>query len=325
MAERLVVTAYAVGWRLVRMMPARPAYLLFSLLAQFAWLRQGPGVRRLEANLARVVPDASPLRLKMLVRKGMHSYMRYYCDAFRLPDWSSEYLLATCRAENDGPVRQALADGRGVVMALSHSGNWDHAGAWSTLALARVTTVAERLRPEELFQRFLHFRQQLGMEILPLTGGGDVFGTLVRRLRKGGFVPLLADRDLTATGVPVRLFGEQARMATGPASLALVTGAALFPVTIHYERLPPSAPARWGSVVHFHPEVPVPAEGDHAERIARMMQGCADALAEGIAAHPEDWHMLQRVFVADWVEIHGEAPAAPAAESSRRSGSGPGR
>jgi KDO2-lipid IV(A) lauroyltransferase len=306
MGERLVVWAYSAGWRLVRLLPARSAYLLFSLFAQFAWLRQGPGVRRLEANLARVVPGASAMKLKMLARKGMHSYARYWCDAFRLQDWTPEYILATCRAENDEPVRQALAEGRGVVMALPHSGNWDHAGAWSTLALARVTTVAERLRPEELFQRFVHFRQQLGMEILPLTGGGDVFGTLVRRLRKGGFVPLLADRDLTATGVPIRFFGEQARMASGPAALALVTGAALYPVSIRYERLPASAPARWGIVVHFHPEVRPPAEGGHAEKIAAMTQACADALAEGIAAHPEDWHMLQRVFVADWVEIPGD-------------------
>lgn len=305
MRDRLIVLAYSTGWRLVRALPARPAYLIFSLLAEFTWLRQGRGVRQLEANLSRVLPDASPMRLKAMSRKGMHSYLRYWCDAFRLADWSTEYILATCRAENDGPVRAHLAQGRGVVMALAHSGNWDHAGAWSTLALSRVTTVAERLRPEELFQRFLHFRERLGMEILPL-GGSDVFGVLVRVLRKGGFVPLLADRDLSATGVPVDLFGEPARMATGPATLALVTGAALHPVSIRYERLPAGAPARWGTVVEFHHEVVAPETGGRAEKIATMTQACADALAEGIAAHPQDWHMLQRVFVADWVQLAGE-------------------
>ena len=306
MGERFVLVMYGIGWRLVRILPARVAYMIFSLLAQFAWLRQGRGVRQLEANLSRVVPGASAMRLKALSRKGMHSYLRYWCDAFRLSDWTPEYILATCRAEGDEPIRQAPAEGRGVVMALSHSGNWDHAGAWSNLALAPVTTVAERLRPEELYERFLDFRQRLGMEILPLTGGGDVFGTLVRRLRTGGFVPLLADRDLTATGVPVEMFGEQARMATGPASLALVTGAALFPVSIYYERLPASAPARWGVVVQVHPEVAPDPDGDHAAQIAGMTQACADALAAGIAAHPEDWHMLQRVFVSDWVEMPGD-------------------
>ncbi len=306
MRDRFTLWMFALGWRFVRALPERPAYLLFSLVAQVAWLRQGRGVRQLEANLARVVPDASPFKLKSLTRKGMHSYMRYWCDAFRLPDWTPERILATCRLENDAPVRQALAEGRGVVMALPHSGNWDHAGAWSTLALAPVTTVAERLQPEELFERFLHFRQRLGMEILPLTGGDNVFGVLVRRLRRGGFVPLLADRDLTATGVPVTMFGETARMAAGPASLALVTGAALYPVTLHYERLPAGAPARWGVVVTFHPEVAAP-QGERSEQIATMTQACADALAEGISRHPQDWHMLQRVFVADLVPV---TPAA---------------
>jgi phosphatidylinositol dimannoside acyltransferase len=300
--DRFSLWLFAMGWRFVRALPERPAYLIFSFIAQVAWLRQGRGVRQLEANLARVVPDASPFRLKSLTRKGMHSYLRYWCDTFRLPDWTPERILATCRLENDAPARAALAEGRGLVVALSHSGNWDHAGAWSTLALAPVTTVAERLKPQELFERFLHFRQRLGMEILPLTGGGDLFGVLVRRLRKGGFVPLLADRDLTATGVPVTLFGETARMAAGPVSLALVTRAALYPVTIHYERLPPGSMARWGVVCRFHREV-VPPPGERAEQIAEMTQACADALADGIREHPQDWHMLQRVFVADLVPV----------------------
>lgn len=301
MADRARIWLFSAGWRLVRVMPERPAYLLFSVIAQVSWLRQGRGVRQLEANLARVMPDASPFRLKSMSRKGMHSYLRYWCDTFRLADWTEDRILATCRTENDGPIRTALAEGRSVVMALGHLGNWDHAGAWSTLALAPVTTVAERLRPEELFERFVHFRERLGMEVLPLTGGGDVFGILVRRLRTGGFVPLLADRDLTATGVPVSLFGETARMAAGPASLSLVSGAALFPVTIHYERLPAGSSARWGIVVRFHDEVPQPIEGGRPEKIGLMTQACADALAAGIAAYPQDWHMLQRVFVADLV------------------------
>jgi KDO2-lipid IV(A) lauroyltransferase len=40
-----------------------------------------------------------------------------------------------------------------------------------------------------------------------------------------------------------------------------------------------------------------------------MTQACADALAGGIRQYPQDWHMLQRVFVADLVPV---APAAVA-------------
>jgi KDO2-lipid IV(A) lauroyltransferase len=310
--------AYRLGWRLVRAMPERVAYLSFSLIAQFVWLRQGRGVRQLESNLARVEPGASAFTLKSLSRKGMHSYMRYWCDVFRIQDWSRERILETCRAEGDGPARAYLASGRGVVMALTHQGNWDHAGAWSALALAKVTTVAERLEPQELFERFQEFRAELGMEVLPSpsSGDGEVFGYLSRRLHAGGFVPLLADRDLTANGVPVQLFGEAARLAAGPAALALATEAALFPVTIHYERLPAGAPARWGTVVRFHDEVVPPETGSRSEKVVAMTQAYADALEEGIRQHPRDWHMLQRVFLVDLTPELGPPPA-PGSRSTR--------
>ena len=297
LGHRLSVLAYLGGWRLVRVLPERVAYRLFDALADLAWRRRITGVRRLEDNLRRVRPLLDEPGLRSLSRAGMRSYLRYWCDAFRLPTWSPDRVVRSCRPVGVAPVREALESGRGVVMALSHQGNWDHAGAWSALDLAKVTTVAERLEPAEVHEAFLAFRERLGMEILPL-GGGGVFRTLTRRLRDGGFVPLLADRDLTSTGVEVSFFGEKARMAAGPAALAELTGAALVPVSINYERTA-AAPSGWGIVVDFRPEVVVPDLPSRAARVAAMTQACADVLADGIAAHPQDWHMLQRVFVAD--------------------------
>jgi phosphatidylinositol dimannoside acyltransferase len=301
-AERASLVAYRTGWRLVRLLPERAAYGLFDVIADVVWRRQGTGVRRLQRNLARARPDLDETGLRRLARQGMRSYLRYWCDTFRLADWDAERIGATVRVEGDAPVRQALADGRGAVMFLGHLGNWDHAGAWSTLHLAPVTTVAERLRPEELYEQFLGFRRRLGMTILPLTGGSDAFRSLTRTLRDGGFVPLLADRDLSGGGIEVELLGEAARVAVGPAALALGTGAALFPVSIRYERLSPAGRVRWGIVITFHDEVvPGPAAGSEQRReaVRDLTQRCVDALSGAIREHPEDWHMLQRVFVAD--------------------------
>jgi len=325
--DRATLAVYGAGWRVVRLLPERAAYAVFALGADLAWQHRGAGVRRLEANLARVRPDLDPAALRRLSRAGMRSYLRYWCDSFRLPDWDEDRIVSTVRTAGDAPVRATLAAGRGVVMFLGHLGNWDHAGAWSAMRLATVTTVAERLRPEELFDRFVGFRERLGMRVLPLTGpsgsdgasgsggsggsggsNGSVFGALLRALRDGGFVPLLADRDLTERGVPVRLFGSPARVAGGPAGLALASGAALHPVSIRYERLGGRligrAP-RHGIVITWHDEVPVPdlppgPDGRRAPRsrlVAAMTQACVDALAGAIAEHPQDWHMLQRVFV----------------------------
>ena len=128
------------------------------------------------------------------------------------------------------------------------------------------------------------YRAKLGMEVLPLTGSDEhVFGVLAERLRAGGFVCLVADRDLSERGVPVEFFGRKSRMPAGPAALSVRTGAPLIPATLHYDG--PDL------VITFHP--PIPREGGPAA----MTQRCADAFAEGIAAHPQDWHMLQRIFV----------------------------
>jgi phosphatidylinositol dimannoside acyltransferase len=306
MRNRLTLAAYTLGWRVVRALPEALAYAVFTVIADVAWARHGKGVRRLEANLARAVPSASAADLRSLSRAGMRSYLRYWCDAFRLPGWSRDRIVGTCRVANRPILDAAVDQGRGLVVAIGHQGNWDHAGAWSTFELLKVTTVAERLEPEELFEQFVSFRERLGMEILALTGEGHLFERLVDRVRAGGFVPLLCDRDLTSTGVRVQLLGEPARMAAGPATLALATQAPLVPVSIWYERLPAGAPARWGTVLEIHEPVPVPAGvADPATRVAIMMQGCADALGAGIAGHPQDWHMLQRVFEADLDPSHG--------------------
>ncbi len=298
MIERGVYLAYAAGWRLVRLLPEAVAYRAFDLVADLAWRLRGKGVQRLQANLSRACPGLDDDGLRALARDGMRSYLRYWCDSFRLPDWSPQRLADSVRVVGEAPVRAALAEGRGVVMFLGHLGNWDHAGAWSTTQLAPVTTVAERLRPERLFDRFVRFREQLGMTIVPLTGGSDVFRALTRALRDGGFVPLLADRDLTSGGVEVDFLGEPARMAVGPAALALATRAALFTVSIHYERTPA---ARHGIVITWHDQIDTSDVGTGRAAVAALTQRCADQLAAAVREHPQDWHMLQRVFVADLV------------------------
>jgi lauroyl/myristoyl acyltransferase len=149
----------------------------------------------------------------------------------------------------------------------------------------------ERLRPESVYEAFVRFREGLGMEVLPLTGGRSPFGILAQRLRAGKLVCLVSDRDLTESGVTVEFFGEQARIAAGPAALAIQTGAALMPVGTWFEG------DDWGA--HIYPEIPVPASGTRAEKVAQMSQQMARKWEQAIAEHPEDWHMLQRVFVAD--------------------------
>lgn len=294
--EGMTLLGYTGGWSAVRHLPERAAYASFRTIADAAWRRRGPSVRRLESNLARVVGPTGEEALRAVSRDGMRSYLRYWCEAFRLPDWDRDRLISPVRAVGDDVLREMLAAGRGVVVSLPHMANWDHAGAWAVLTGMPVTTVAERLQPEALFERFLDFRRGLGMEVLPLTGGEeDVFSSLADRLGKARLVPLVADRDLSRRGIGVTLFGEATRMPAGPAALALRTGAALVPTTLWYEGTEPDHRL----VIKFHDEVEPPAGVRGAERVVQMTQAVAAVFEAGIAMHPQDWHMMQRFFLAD--------------------------
>ena len=318
----LVDTGYALGWALVCRIPESWARWAFQFAGDIAWRRQGHGVQRLEANLRRVIgPQASGKELRALSRAGLRSYSRYWMEVFRLPVISTERILAdTIAVGEEQTAFMHLAAGRGVVFALPHMGNWEEAGAWIIARGAgKFTTVAERLKPESVYQRFLTFRESLGFEVLPATGGNSRFGILAQRLRAGGLVCLPADRDVTGGGIEVEFFGEKARMMGGPAALAVQTGAALMPVTLWYEG------DNW--VAHIHEEIPVPEGGSRRDKVAVMTQQMARVFEAGIAAHPQDWHMLQRVFVADLdpVRLAAAEAAAAAAEpaSSVAEGSDP--
>ena len=292
-AERLAESGYAAGWRLVRALPARAVQPVFRRGADLAARRDGPGTRRLRANLRRVVgPDVSDAALDDLVRDALRSYARYWLEAFRLPSVPRDEVVSTMHLDGVDLLDDCLAQGRGVVIALGHSGNWDHAGAWAAYTGRPVTTVAERLKPEGLYDRFVAYRESIGITVLPLTGGTrQPLDALADRLREGGLVCLLADRDLSRRGVEVSFFGGRTRMPAGPALLSLRTGAPLLVARLWYDER-----GSRGSIVG---PVAVPPGTDTVARAAAMTQAVADALAEGIAAHPEDWHMLQKLWLDD--------------------------
>ncbi|MFF6782435.1 phosphatidylinositol mannoside acyltransferase [Streptomyces sp. NPDC012510] len=314
--ERATDGLYGLGWGTVKKLPEPVAVRLGRTIADVTWKRRGPLVRRLEANYARVVPDAGPERLAELSRAGMRSYLRYWMESFRLPAWSEERIRTGFAPEDLHHLTDGLAAGRGVVLALPHLANWDLAGAWVTTELKTpFTTVAERLKPETLYDRFVAFREGLGMEVLPHSGG-SAFGTLARRLRDGGLVCLVADRDLSASGVEVDFFGEPTRMPAGPALLAQHTGALLLPATLWYD----DSPVMRG---RLHPPIEVPGTGTRAEKTSVMTQALADAFATCIADHPEDWHMLQRLWLADLDPAKGPAGPRPTDVDPAKSPDGP--
>lgn len=299
--DSVTYAAFNFGWTVVRRLPERRAYRMFEILSDRVWARRGGGVRQLEKNLKRVVPDATEEQLRMLSKQSMRNYSRYWCDAFRMPDWSQQRILDTVVCIGEENITDNLAMGKGLIAATGHMGNYDLLGAWGALTHAQVASVAERLEPEKLFKKFLGFRREMGMRIYPLGEVGVMDKLANDLLVDQVVVALLSDRDLTAHGIEVTFFGEKTRMPAGPANLALRTGSPLVAATLWYDG--PKA------VVKMNPRIPIPEgapTGDdarhqpgYAEAVSAMTQAIANDLEEGIREHPTDWHMMQKLWLSD--------------------------
>jgi phosphatidylinositol dimannoside acyltransferase len=292
---RAVDLGYAAGWGLVKSAPRGMTARAFRAAADAATVRNGGGVRQLRKNLRRVVgPDVSEPRMDHLVGEALRSYSRYWLETFRLPKMDKQAIVERVDAETTGAehLAAALERGKGAVVALPHMGNWDVSGLWLVAQHGRFATVAERLEPESLFDRFVEYRESLGFEILPLTGGARApFDVLRERLRENSVVALVADRDLSHTGIQVDFFGEATRMPGGPAMLAATTGAALLPCSMWF-----TPDGGWGQ--RINPPLCVP-DGRLRDQVPAVTQALAHVFETDIAAHPADWHMLQRLWLGD--------------------------
>lgn len=255
------------------------------------WRHRGRGVTQLEANLRRAVPGQDEVALRALSQRALRSYFRYWHEAFLLPSWSDRRIVDTVVTGNEAPLREGFNRGRGAIIALPHMGNWDLAGAWACRTGMPVSTVAERLRPEALYERFVGYRELLGMEIIPLTGGVNPISALKTALDRGRLVCLLADRDLSGSGVEVDLLGERACLPAGPAALSRVSGAPMVALSLSYH----------GPLMRLDFSDVIPVRKGRPGLLA-MTQDIADHFSAGIAGAPQDWHMLQRVFSADLTE-----------------------
>jgi KDO2-lipid IV(A) lauroyltransferase len=278
--------AYLLAWRLIGILPERLAYGLANTIADYLYKKNGKGVKRLRSNYARVEPFMSESDLDQLTKAGMRSYLRYWIDTFRLNKWSKERIVSTTSVVNEELLRDPIASKKGCLVVLPHAGNWDHAAAYFCSTGINLTTVAEKLKPEQIFLKFLDYRQSIGIEVLHTEE--KVLPVLLDRLQSGKLVALVADRDLSKNGISVNFFDGVAKMPSGPARLILDSNSAFISAFITYSAT--------GINIEFKNIGPIPTEGSVEERVAKLTQLMADNFAAGIKSSPVDWHMLQRIW-----------------------------
>jgi lauroyl/myristoyl acyltransferase len=270
---------YSFGWRVAARLPPRSVALIISAGSWVALRRDGIHVRTLRRNLA--LTTGAPVH-SHLVRSALKSYLRNFYEVLALPAWSQTEIRRRVAAVNEPVVREAYA-GSGLVVALPHSGNWDLAGAWACATGMPVTTVVEQLSDAE-YAAFVAFRESLGLRVVSHRDPAAL-ATLIDAIHCRRVVCLLADRDLSGTGVPVSWRGHSITMPAGPAMVARRTGAALVPAVCQF--------TEDGMAIIIGESI---THRQGRDGLMAMMQEVADFFSDTIARQPEDWHMMQPFF-----------------------------
>ena len=278
---------YLFAWKLIAVLPEKSAYKLADYVSDRIYKKNGKGIKRLRGNYGRVMPEYSSQKLEELTKLGMRSYLRYWFDTFRLSKWSKNRIISTTQVIRENLLRDPIQSKQGCIVALPHAGNWDHAAAYFCSTGITLTAVVEKLKPEAIFKKFLAYRQSIGIEAI--SHKEKTIPILAERLQAGKLIALVADRDMSRNGIEVNFFGKTSKMPSGPAILAIKTGA---PLITAYVRYTPG-----GIEIIFDETLKPTNSGSEEEQIKIITQSMADNFAKRIKENPVDWHMLQRIWV----------------------------
>ena len=278
---------YLFAWKLIAVLPEKSAYKLADYVSDRIYKKNGKGIKRLRGNYGRVMPEYSSQKLEELTKLGMRSYLRYWFDTFRLSKWSKNRIISTTQVIRENLLRDPIQSKQGCIVALPHAGNWDHAAAYFCSTGITLTAVVEKLKPEAIFKKFLAYRQSIGIEAI--SHKEKPIPILTQRLQAGKLIALVADRDMSRNGIEVNFFGKTSKMPSGPAILAIKTGAPLITAYVRY--------TSGGIEIIFDETLKPTNSGSEEEQIKIITQSMADNFAKRIKENPVDWHMLQRIWV----------------------------
>lgn len=278
---------YLFAWKVIALLPEKSAYQLANFVSDRIYKKNGKGIRRLRSNYARVMPEYAAAKLEELTKLGMRSYLRYWFDTFRLSRWSKNRIISTTQVIRENLLRDPIHSKQGCIVALPHAGNWDHAAAYFCSTGITLTAVVEKLKPEAIFKKFLAYRESIGIEAI--SHKEKTIPILTKRLQAGKLIALVADRDMSRNGVEVNFFGKTSKMPSGPAILAIKTGAPLITAYVRY--------TLDGIQIIFDETIKPTNSGNEEDQIKIITQSIADNFAKRIKEYPVDWHMLQRIWI----------------------------
>ncbi len=229
---------------------------------------------------------------RRMVAEVFAFYGRYWAESLRLPSvpqWKVAAGVATVGFEH---VESALAAGRGAIIAAPHLGGWEWGAMYLVGIGLPVTVAVEPLEPPDLFEWFAHFRERLGMHVVPVGPGAAA--AVLQALKNNHIICLLSDRLVgQASGMEVSFFGQRVMLPAGPVTLAVRSGAPLLSAAIFYGK------AASSHTIVFRPPIKLPPSAPFRQLVQFGTQAVASELEHLIRQAPTQWHLLQPNWPGD--------------------------
>ena len=262
--------------------PRRLSYCIGCHMAEVFCRHDERGRRAVEANLRTILgfkgQTLTDDELDRQVCETFRQFGKYIVDFFRYTRLSRKKIDRLIEIESLQYLEGASSRGKGVILVGAHLGSWEIGGAIvSALGYPANAVVLPQTdkRTNALFQRC---RERRGMKVIPF---GHAARALLHALRAGETVALMADRDYSGRSDLAQFFGRQVRLPTGPARLAVKTGAPIVPTFILRQ-----ADDRF--LLRFHP--PINPDGPASTDVVRAR--ICDVLQQEISNHPNQWFMF---------------------------------
>ncbi|MDZ4804555.1 MAG: LPS export ABC transporter periplasmic protein LptC [Candidatus Eisenbacteria bacterium] len=217
--ESLARCPRPIGLRIGR----RLGSLGFRLVRRDRWIARD--------NLAHAWPELSEVEQGVLARAVFERLGENIFDVAALPRWSPEERRRRLDVAGLDHLTAALAAGHGVILIGGHQGAWELIAPALSDRGVSVIGLARPIREARLDQWLDAHRAAIGTQTIKV-GGLAAARRAHRILADGGVLGLLIDHRVRNGGRWFDFFGRPSRFATGPARLAIATGATLVPVTI---------------------------------------------------------------------------------------------
>ncbi|HUS16527.1 MAG TPA: lysophospholipid acyltransferase family protein [Chloroflexia bacterium] len=211
--------------RLSGIIPLRITYALAVLVGDIIYYFWHEHSQNAVSNMGRVLgPGASERAIRRAARYSFRNYCKTLADFIRFPYTSArEINRRVANPHGLEVLDQARLEGKGVLAVTAHMGNWDFAGAFISRRGVPIYSLADKFDPPELDELVTRTRLRNGVHIIKMEA--TAMRTLFEALRRNEAVMLLVDRPMPGEGIPVQFFGETAWLPSGPAAIALKTGA----------------------------------------------------------------------------------------------------